>query len=102
MPMRVTVNESAPRSDTMASDTAALTPVSSATTVMIDETATMLPSSVSIDRSLLAQIDCSASTTDSKICDIGVYCGGAPGRCAVRTGSPTYMPRTESNGPVMT
>ena len=40
---------------------AAFTPVISATTVMIDDTATMLPSSVSIDRSLLAQIDASAS-----------------------------------------
>ena len=60
MPIRWMVNESAPRSDTIASVTAALTPVISATTVMIDETATMLPSSVSTDRSLLAQIDASA------------------------------------------
>ncbi len=42
------------------------TPWMSATTVMIDDTATMLPSSVSIDRSLLAQIDASASLTDSQ------------------------------------
>ena len=62
MPIRWMVNESAPRSDTIASVTAAFTPVISATTVMIDDTATMLPSSVSIDRSLLAQIDASAST----------------------------------------
>ena len=64
-PIRVTVNESAPRSETIASDTAAFTPVSNATTVMIDDTATMLPSSVSIDLSLLAQIDASASRIDS-------------------------------------
>ena len=73
MPMRCTVNESAPRSDTIASDTAALTPVSSATTVMIDDTATILPSSVSTDRSLLAQIDASASITDSNSCDMTCY-----------------------------
>ena len=41
----------------MASDTAPFTPWMSATTAMIDDTATMLPSSVSSDRSLLAQID---------------------------------------------
>ncbi len=71
MPIRWMVNESAPRSDTIASVTAAFTPVISATTVMIDETATMLPSSVSIDLSLLAQIDASASRTDlEQICDI--------------------------------
>ena len=74
MPIRWMVNESAPRSDTIASVTAALTPVISATTVMIDETATMLPSSVSIDLSLLAQIDDSASMTDSKSCDITSWC----------------------------
>ena len=111
MPIRWMVNESAPRSDTIASVTAALTPVSSATTVMIDDTATMLPSSVSIDRSLLAQIDASASMTDSKSCDMTVslfvirscrYFAAAPGFGAVFTRSPSYMPRTESNGPVMT
>src|SRR5687767_9499365 len=37
---------------------------------MIDDTATMLPSSVSNDRSLFAQIDPSASLTDSKIWNI--------------------------------
>src|SRR5262245_47109225 len=71
-PMRCTVNESAPRSDTMASLTAPLTPVMSATTVMIDATATMLPSSVSSERSLFAQIELSASFTDSRICDIRI------------------------------
>ena len=112
MPIRWMVNESAPRSETIASVTAAFTPVISATTVMIDDTATMLPSSVSIDRSLLAQIDASASMTDSKSCDIrGLYslfvirhsylrC--RPGFGAVFTRSPSYMPRTESNGPVIT
>ena len=68
MPVRRMVNESAPRSETMASDTAPLTPWISATTAMIDDTATMLPSSVSSDRSLLAQIEASASLTDSRIC----------------------------------
>ena len=65
MPMRCTVNASAPRSERMALDTALFTPVMSATTVMIDDTATMLPSSVSSDRSLLAQMEASASFTDS-------------------------------------
>ena len=103
MPIRWMVNESAPRSDTIASVTASLTPVISATTVMIDDTATMLPSSVSIDRSLLAQIDASASMTDSNSCAMTRYLGaGAPGRGAVVTRSPSYMPRTESNGPVIT
>ena len=103
MPIRWMVNESAPRSDTIASVTASLTPVISATTVMIDDTATMLPSSVSIDLSLLAQIDASASMTDSNSCAMTRYWGaGAPGRGAVRTRSPSYMPRTESNGPVIT
>ena len=55
------VNESAPRSETIASVTDGVHPGISATTVMIDDTATMLPSSVSIDRSLFAQIDASAS-----------------------------------------
>ena len=44
----------------------------SATTVMIDDTATMLPSSVSSERSLFAQIELSASRTDSKIWDHAV------------------------------
>src|SRR6187402_2392467 len=70
MPIRWMVNESAPRSETIASVTAAFTPVINATTVMIDDTATMLPSSVSSERSLLAQIDCSARTMDSNSCDI--------------------------------
>ena len=42
-------------------------PWMSDTTVMIDDTATMLPSSVSNDRSLLAQMELSASLIDSKI-----------------------------------
>ncbi len=66
-----TVNESAPSWPTMASLTAPLTPVMSATTVMIDDTATMLPSRVSNDRSLFVQMDASASRTASKICVIG-------------------------------
>jgi len=67
MPVRWITNESAPRSDTIASLTAPLTPVISATTVMIDDTATMLPSSVSNERSLFAQMDDSASRMDSTI-----------------------------------
>ena len=54
----------------MASVTASLTPVMSATTVMIEDTATMLPSRVSNERSLFAQMDASASRTDSRIWDI--------------------------------
>ena len=67
MPVRWMTNESAPRSETIASVTAPFTPVMSATTVMIDDTATMLPSSVSIERSLFAQMDDSASRIDSRI-----------------------------------
>ena len=107
MPIRWIVNESAPRSETIASVTAAFTPVISATTVMIDDTATMLPSSVSIDLSLLAQIDAAPASTDSNSCDMTSllvvrYFGVAPGFGAVFTRSPSYMPRTESNGPVIT
>ena len=54
------VNESAPTSLTMASDTIAFMPWMSVTTVTIDVTATMLPSTVMNDRSLLAQMACSA------------------------------------------
>ena len=118
MPIRWMVNESAPRSDTMASDTAAFTPVISATTVMIDDTATILPSSVSIDRSLLAQIDASASIDGFEesapfrysvelvyhpAIPMLLYLVRRPGFGAtVFTTSPSYIPRTESNGPVIT
>ena len=68
MPVRRMVNESAPRSETMASDTAPFTPWMRATTAMIDDTATMLPSSVRSERSLLDQIESSASFTDSQSC----------------------------------
>jgi hypothetical protein len=65
MPMRSTVNESAPVRDSTASATAAFMPWISDTTVMMDDTATMLPSSVSSERSLFAQMEASASLIDS-------------------------------------
>ena len=90
----------------MASVTAAFTPWISATTVMIDDTATMLPSSVSSDRSLFAQIDASASMTDSKICYMDRPCrrGGYRRRpaCSRAPSSPSNRLRTVSNGPVIT
>jgi hypothetical protein len=43
------------------------------TTVMIDDTATMLPNSVSNDRSLFDQMEPSASLIDSKICVTASY-----------------------------
>ena len=49
-------NASAPISDTIAFDTAPFNPWISDTTAMIDVTATMLPSTVSSDRSLFDQI----------------------------------------------
>ena len=51
----------------MAFDTIAFMPWISDTTVTIDVTATMLPSTVMNDRSLLAQMACSAMTMDSRI-----------------------------------
>jgi hypothetical protein len=53
---RMTVNVSTLRNDTTASFTLALIPCTSETTAMIEATATMLPSTVMNDRSLLAQI----------------------------------------------
>src|SRR5262245_24386943 len=70
IPIRSIVNASAPRSDTTASDQVAFIPWISDTTVMIDDTATMLPRSVSSDRSLFAQIELRASRIDSRICAI--------------------------------
>ena len=67
MPWRLMVKASAPRSERTALDTVAFMPWMSETTVMIDDTATMLPSSVNSERSLFAQIELSASFTDSKI-----------------------------------
>ena len=61
------MNESAPTSLTMAFDTIAFMPWISETTVTIDVTATMLPSTVMNDRSLLAQMACSAIAMDSRI-----------------------------------
>ncbi len=57
---RCTTNESAPTSVTMAVDTIAFMPWMSDTMVTIEVTATMLPSTVMNDRSLLAQMACSA------------------------------------------
>ena len=56
MGMRWIWNASAPISDTIAFDTAPFNPWISDTTAMIDVTATMLPSTVSSDRSLFDQI----------------------------------------------
>ena len=61
------VNESAPTSLTMAVETIAFMPWISDTTVTIDVTATMLPSTVMNERSLFAQMACSAMRIDSKI-----------------------------------
>jgi hypothetical protein len=61
------VNASAPTSVTMAFDTIAFMPWISDTTVTIDVTATMLPSTVMNDRSLLVQMDRSAIAIDSRI-----------------------------------
>ena len=61
------MNESAPTSVTMAWETIAFIPWIKDTTVTIDVTATMLPSTVMKDRSLLAQMDRSAIEMDSKI-----------------------------------
>jgi hypothetical protein len=57
---------SAPNSDWIASFTLAFRPWTSDTTAMIDVTATMLPSTVRSDRSLLAQIACSAMLAASR------------------------------------
>src|SRR3954468_799986 len=65
---RSIVNASAPTWLTIAFDTIAFMPWMSETTVTIDITATMLPSTVISDRSLLLQIDCSASQIDSPSC----------------------------------
>jgi hypothetical protein len=61
------VKESAPTSETIALVTYAFIPWINDTTVTIDVTATMLPSTVMNDRSLLAQMACSAMKMDSKI-----------------------------------
>ncbi len=58
--VRDTVNASAANCDWIMSVTLAFRPWTSDTTAMIDVTATMLPSTVSSDRSLFAQIACSA------------------------------------------
>ncbi len=61
------MKESAPTSLTMALDTIEFMPWISETTVTIDVTATMLPSTVMNDRSLLAQMACRAIAMDSRI-----------------------------------
>src|SRR6187455_2147554 len=64
------VKESAPTPLTMAVETIAFMPWMSVTTVTIEVTATMLPSTVMNDRSLFAQMALSAIRTDSRICDM--------------------------------
>ena len=59
------VNESAPTSLTIAVETIAFMPWISVTTVTIEVTATTLPSTVMNERSLFAQMACSAMRTDS-------------------------------------
>ena len=59
------VNESAPTSLTIAVETIEFMPWISVTTVTIDVTATTLPSTVMNERSLFAQMACSAMRTDS-------------------------------------
>ena len=66
MPNCCTLNASAPIEDWMASLTLAFSPWTRDTTAIIDVTATMLPSTVSSDRSLFAQIACSAMVAASK------------------------------------
>src|SRR5262245_39083749 len=66
------VNESAPTLDMIAVVTYAFMPWMSDTTVTIDVTATMLPSTVMNDRSLFAQMAWSAILTDSKSFCTGV------------------------------
>ena len=67
MGVRCTTNVSAPTRPTMAPETVAFNPWMSDTTVTIEVTATMLPSTVRNDRSLFAQMECSAIQIDSKI-----------------------------------
>ena len=54
---------------------------------------------------LIAQMDDSASRIDSRTCDISARRrpgGYVPAGRFVFTRSPSYMPRTDSNGPVIT
>ena len=77
------------------------------TTAMIEVTATMLPSTIMNDRSLLAQIDESARPIASRnlfmapVVGLRLLLGGVVGS-ASRTSSPSCRSRTELNGPVMT
>ncbi len=61
------VNESAPTSLMIAVETMAFMPWISVTTVTMDVTATMFPSTVMNERSLFAQMAPSAMKTDSRI-----------------------------------
>lgn len=67
---RCTVNVPTPTPVVMAFDTYAFIPCTSETTAMIDVTATMLPSTVRNDRSLLAQMAARAMPTASRNLDI--------------------------------
>ena len=66
-PKRSTTKESAPTSDTIASVTVAFRPWMSDTTAMIDVTATILPSTLMNERSLLLQMARSAMKMPSRI-----------------------------------
>ena len=66
IPNCCTLKASAPTCDWIASFTVALRPWTSDTTVMIDVTATTLPSTVRKDRSLFVQIACSAIVAASR------------------------------------
>ena len=69
-PILSILNVPTPTSLMMASDTYAFIPWMSDTTAMIDVTATMLPSTIMKERSLLTQTELSARTMASRICVI--------------------------------
>ena len=82
----------------MASDTMAFMPWMSVTTVTIEVTATMLPSTVMNERSLFAQIAWSAMTTESKICCTRAFEAGVIGSAfasPARAGPPLRRPARE-------
>ena len=101
---------------TIRSLTIAFMPWISDTTVTIDVTATMLPSTVMNDRSLLAQMACSAidDRFEDLVHGIGrrvrerpalrrqLRAASAMSAAAACTASPSASSRTEANGPVIT
>src|SRR3954451_1277160 len=100
------VNESAPTSLTIAVETIEFIPWISDTTVTIDVTATMLPSTVMNERSLFDQTAPSAMPIDSKIWFTSGYLRVTTvlraGGSAIFTCSPSASSRTDANGPVIT